>query len=223
MSYLIVVAHPDDEVLGAGATIRKLTQQGEEVNVCVLCGQAQARAGLSSELDTEMRQCLDMLGVKDLFVGNFPNIKMNTTAHLELVQFIEKAIMATGASHIITHHPADVNNDHHHTAIACQAAARLFQRRSDVPKLKELLFMEVASSTEWALDPSVNAFRPNTFVETGKEGIDYKIQALACYKGVMRPYPHPRSEEAILGLAAFRGSQAGVCYAEAFETAFRSF
>lgn len=222
MSYLIVVAHPDDEVLGAGATIHKLTRQGEEVNVCVLCGKAQARAGLSEELNAEMNDCLGMLGVNRVFVGDFPNIKMNTSAHLDLVQFIEKAIAETGADHVITHHPSDLNNDHHQTSIACQAAVRMFQRRTDVPRLKELLYMEVSSSTEWALNTSVSDFRPNTFVEVGKEGIDRKLRALSCYKGVMRPYPHPRSEEAITGLAAFRGSQSGLCYAEAFESAFRT-
>ena len=82
--------------------------------------------------------------------------------------------------------------------------------------------MEVSSSTEWALNTSVSDFRPNTFVEVGKEGVEQKLRALSCYKGVMRPYPHPRSEEAITGLAAFRGSQAGLCYAEAFESAFRT-
>ena len=222
MSYLIVVAHPDDEVLGAGATIHKLTKQGEEVNVCVLCGKAQARAGLSEALNAEMHDCLRMLGVNRVFVGDFPNIKMNTSAHLDLVQFIEKAIVETGADHVITHHPSDLNNDHHQTSVACQAAVRMFQRRTDVPRLKELLYMEVSSSTEWALNTSVSDFRPNTFVEVGKEGVEQKLRALSCYKGVMRPYPHPRSEEAITGLAAFRGSQAGLCYAEAFESAFRT-
>ena len=222
MSYLIVVAHPDDEVLGAGATIHKLTKQGQEVNVCVLCGQAQARAGLSHQLNAEMHECLRMLGVNRVFIGDFPNIKMNTSAHLDLVQFIEKSILETGADHVITHHPSDLNNDHHQTSVACQAAVRMFQRRTDVPRLKELLYMEVSSSTEWALNTSVSDFRPNTFVEVGKEGVEQKLRALSCYQGVMRPYPHPRSEEAITGLAAFRGSQAGLCYAEAFESAFRT-
>lgn len=223
MSYLIVVAHPDDEVLGAGATMHKLAREGEEINVCVLCGQAQARAGLSDQLGAEMQDCLRLLGVNRVFVGDFPNIKMNTTPHLSLVQFIERAILETGADHIITHHPSDLNNDHHQTSIACQAAVRIFQRRADVPALKELLFMEVLSSTEWALNTSVGDFRPNTFVEVGKEGVDIKLRALSCYKDVMRPYPHPRSTEAITGLAAYRGCQAGLCYAEAFESAFRAF
>ena len=51
--------------------------------------------------------------------------------------------------------------------------------------------------------------------------MERKLQALACYRGVMRPYPHPRSEEAILGLAAYRGSVSGCDYAEAFECAMR--
>ena len=34
MNYLIVVAHPDDEVLGAGATIHKLIDEGNSVAVC---------------------------------------------------------------------------------------------------------------------------------------------------------------------------------------------
>ena len=41
------------------------------------------------------------------------------------------------------------------------------------------------------------------------------------YRGVMRPYPHPRSAEAIEGLAAYRGGQAGCNYAEAFEVVMR--
>ena len=54
-----------------------------------------------------------------------------------------------------------------------------------------------------------------------EEGVDKKIEALSTYRGVMRQYPHPRSEEAIKGLAAYRGAQAGVCYAESFECVFR--
>ena len=125
------------------------------------------------------------------------------------------------AEAIITHHPADTNNDHVMTSYAAQAAARLFQRRDDVPDLKELLFMEVPSSTEWSLDSSSNDFRPNTYFEIGREGLDVKLKALAAYKGVMRPYPHPRSNEALEGLAAYRGAQAGCRYAEAFESVLR--
>ena len=80
--------------------------------------------------------------------------------------------------------------------------------------------MEVPSSTEWSFDSSANRFTPNYFVEIGKEGVELKLKAIAAYKGVMRPYPHPRSNEAIEGLAAYRGVQAGCNYAEAFELVF---
>jgi hypothetical protein len=67
----------------------------------------------------------------------------------------------------------------------------------------------------------MQTFNPNCFVEVGKEGVDAKIKALGMYRGVMRPYPHPRSAEYIAGLAAVRGSQWGVNYAEAFEVVLR--
>ena len=81
--------------------------------------------------------------------------------------------------------------------------------------------MEVLSSTEWSVNSSMNKFNPNLFVEVGKDGVEKKIEALKAYRGVMRPYPHPRSEEALEGLAAYRGAQAGCCYAEAFECVLR--
>lgn len=221
MNYLVVVAHPDDEVLGAGATIHKLVKEGHKVAVAIMVSQAAARKDLSSTLSADEEEALSMLGVEKTYHASFPNIKMNTVSHLELVQFVEKCIEDWNAEAIITHHPADTNNDHVQTSYAVQAASRLFQRRENLPALKELLYMEVPSSTEWSFDTSSNRFQPNYFVEIGKEGVDIKIKALSAYKGVMRPYPHPRSKEALEGLAAYRGAQAGCNYAEAFEVAYK--
>lgn len=223
MNYLIVVAHPDDEALGAGASIYKWTKEGHTVDVCIMCAQAKARAFRpeNEELDDDMRKSTKMLGIRNLYLGDFPNIEMNAAPHLHLVQFIEKAIVESKADIIVTHHPADTNNDHLHTALACDAAVRLFQRRVEVKPLSEVWYMEALSATDWNINNAMNPFRPNTFVEVGKDGVEQKLKALAQYRGVMRPYPHPRSEEVVTGLAAYRGSQAGCCYAEAFECAFR--
>ncbi|MBE6589661.1 MAG: PIG-L family deacetylase [Ruminococcaceae bacterium] len=223
MNYLIVVAHPDDEVLGAGATIRKLTEEGHRVDICIMSSEAKARAFRpnDSELNDDLNASADILGIQRRYEGEFPNIEMNTEPHLLLVQFIEKAISESHPDVVITHHPSDTNNDHLHTSMACQAAIRLFQRRAEMKPLSELWFMEVLSSTEWAVNSAMNRFCPNTFVEVGKERVDIKIRALSQYRGVMRPYPHPRSEEALMGLAAYRGAQAGCNYAEAFECVFR--
>lgn len=220
MNYLIVVAHPDDEVLGAGATINKLIREGHNVAVATMANHAAARVNISDSLSIDQAEAMEIMGVKKCYSSNFPNIRMNTVPHLELVQFIEKCIEDYQAEAIFTHHPSDTNNDHVMTSYAAQAASRLFQRREGLPRLKKFVYMEVPSSTEWSFDSSANRFSPNYFVEIGREGIDVKLKALSAYKGVMRDYPHPRSSEAITGLAAYRGVQAGCNYAEAFEAVF---
>lgn len=224
MKYLLVVAHPDDEVLGAGASIFKWTRRGDVVDVAIMCSEANARAFRpdDAELNQDIVDSLKFLGVNKKYDANFPNIEMNTIPHIKLVQFIESAIKMSSPDIIITHHPADTNNDHLHTSMACQEAIRLFQRRPEINRIKEFWFMEVPSCTEWAVNNSINLFRPNCFVEVGEDAIEAKIKALGMYRGVMRPYPHPRSAEYIKGLAAVRGSQWGQVYSESFEVSIRA-
>ena len=223
MNYLVVVAHPDDEVLGAGATIFKMAQVGHKVDIVIMSTEARARANRpkDDQLSADIESSSKILGINKTFAGSFPNIEMNTVPHLRLVQFIENAIVDSQPDVVITHHPTDTNNDHYQTSIACQAAIRLFQRRNDVKPISEFWYMEVPSSTEWSVDSSSNRFQPNTFIEIGSTGIDKKIHALSIYRGVMRDYPHPRSAEGLTGLAAYRGTQCGLNYAEAFECVFR--
>ena len=220
MNYLFVVAHPDDEVLGEGATIHKFVEEGNEGAIATLANHVAARANISSTLTQDQSNAMKILGVSRCYTADFPNIQMNIVPHLNLVQFIERCIEDFEADSIYTHHPADTNNDHVMTSYAAQAASRLFQRKEGVPSLKQFVYMEVPSSTEWSLNTSANRFLPNLFVEIGKSGVEIKLRALSAYEGVMRSYPHPRSIEAIQGLAAYRGGQAGCNYAEAFETVF---
>ena len=225
MSVLIVVAHPDDEVLGCGATAALLAARGLTVRACILSGQAAARRERPDleELHADMQRAQQILGMGEPVLGDFPNIKLNTVAHLDLVQFIEAAMLESGADVIFTHHPSDLNDDHVQTSRACQAAARLSQRRSDVPPLKALYFMEILSSTEWTFGAGGDQFRAEAFCEIGEEMLEKKIDALQCYRGVLRDYPHPRSREVVTALSTLRGSQAGVRYAEAFQAPFRLF
>lgn len=175
------------------------------------------------ELDEDLNASSDFLGIHRKFEATFPNIEMNTVPHLKLVQFIESAIRESEPDIIITHHPADTNNDHLQTSLACQEAIRLFQRRPEVKRVRELWYMEVPSCTEWKINSAMVTFNPNCYVEVGKEGVDAKVKALSMYRGVMRPYPHPRSAEFIEGLAAYRGGQWGLMYAEAFEVVVREY
>lgn len=222
MKCLIVAAHPDDEALGAGGTISKLIEEGHRLSVALMCKSVSVRSNASKTLLDDMTRAMKFLGVQQIYHADFPNIRMNTVPHLELVQSVESCIRDWEAQVIVTHHPGDTNIDHQETGKAVNAACRLFQRTEGIPPLRELLYMEIPSSTEWALNPADCLFRPNTFVRIGKEGLEKKLSALREYSGVMRQYPHPRSTEAITGLAAYRGAQAGIDYAEAFECVFRS-
>lgn len=225
MRYLLVVAHPDDEVLGAGASMFRWSREGHQIDVAIMCTEAKARAFRpeDKELDEDLNASSDFLGIHRKFEATFPNIEMNTVPHLKLVQFIESAIRESEPDIIITHHPADTNNDHLQTSMACQEAVRLFQRRPEVKRVRELWYMEVPSCTEWKINSAMVSFNPNCYVEVGKEGVDAKVKALSMYRGVMRPYPHPRSSEFIEGLAAYRGGQWGLMYAEAFEVVVRAY
>lgn len=223
MPVLIVVAHPDDEVLGCGGTAAALARQGVAVHTCILSGNANARWQRPSvpTLVANAQNASKELGLATPCLGDFPNIAFNPVPHLALVQFIEGQIAESRADTIFTHHPKDLNDDHRHTSLACQAAARLFQRRPGVEKLRGLYFVEILSSTDWAFAANGEGFRPDSFFELGLELLDKKILALREYPGVMRDFPHPRSEEILRALAAYRGGQAGMHYAEAFQTAFR--
>jgi len=221
--YLTVTAHPDDESLGFGASSYVLSQQGYKIYNCILSGNVDARK-LRPEVNKlyqDTCKAQKIIGAELPILSEFPNIKFNTVPHLELVQFIEKVIEKIQPDYIFTHHPSDLNDDHLCVSRACQAASRLFQRRDGIKPIKGLYFMEILSSTDWAFPTNVSPFLPNTFIEVGVEAINKKIEALQAYEGVMRPYPHSRSDEVIKGLAALRGAQSGKNYAEAFQSAFQ--
>jgi LmbE family N-acetylglucosaminyl deacetylase len=221
MNYLFVMAHPDDEA-DVGGTIFKLVQEGHRVAVAIMVGKVEARKNLSETLPEEEAKSMDILGVQKVYHADFPNIKMNTIPYLDLVQFIKSCIEDWKVEAIITHHTADVNIDHVLTSKATMTACKLFRHWRFIPKLRLVLMSETSGATEWSLDSSKNRFMPNYFVEIGREGLEKKICAHEEYKGVIREYPHPQSYEVYIGLAAYRGAQAGVRYAEAFECVFRS-
>ena len=218
---LVVVAHPDDEVLGFGGAGARCVEAGEVVQPVILCGGVDARdqRPTNEELFSDMVAANQLLGFARPVLGSFPNIRMNTVSHLDIVQFIEKQIELFQPDRIFTHHPSDLNDDHRQIAHACMAAARLPQRRSGLKPLKGLYFMEVLSATDWAFPNGADAFAPNVFFDISTT-LDKKIAALSCYRNVMRAAPHPRSSEVLRGHAAYRGGQCGSIAAEAFQLAY---
>ena len=222
MLNLIVVAHPDDEILGYGGTGYLETLKGNEIQPLILCGQVDARNKRPKDLELiqDIKKANSLLGFNEPILGDFPNLKMNTFPHIDIVRFIEENIQNFSPDNIFTHHPNDLNDDHRQVSKACLAASRLSQRNNKIKPIKGLYFMEILSSTEWAINITGNLFNPNIFVEINKS-IDLKILALSCYRDVMRKSPHPRSENVLRAHSTFRGAQIGFEYAEAFELAFK--
>lgn len=220
MTVLVIAAHPDDEVLGCGATAARLVKEGHDVHFAIL------GEGLTSRLpqrdDTDPVQ-IDLLqqqahaaaakvGVNSLILGKLPDNRMDTVPLLDVVKIIEDLVERLAPEVIYTHHAGDLNVDHGVVHRAVLTATRPMAGRL----VREIYAFEVASSTEWAFQRLEPAFRPNVFVDVTRT-MEAKIAAMECYKTEARRFPHPRSPEALRALATRWGSVVGCAAAEAFE------
>ena len=187
----------------------------------MLCGHAEARTKRPEDGDffEDIDKAMGVVGFAEPVLGSFPNIKLNTVPHLDLVQFIEKQVLQFRPKRVFTHHPGDLNDDHGQVSRATMVAARFSHRRDDLAPVESLHLMETLSATDWTFPSVGDPFRPNEYVAID-ETIEAKLEACHCYRKVMRPFPHSRSEEAIRGLAAKRGAECGLGLAEAFQTIF---
>lgn len=217
-SILVIAAHPDDETLGCGGALAKLADQGASVHVAFLADGVFSRAGNQAVQQVELharraaaQKACDLLGVRSVSFGDFPDNRMDTTALLDIVQAVEKQIAAHRPDTVFTHQPGDLNIDHRRTHEAVATACR----PQPGHPVKTLLCFEVPSSTEWQLPGSAPAFAPNWF-EDISGSLDRKLAALDAYAAELRPWPHPRSREGVEHLARWRGAVIGVDAAEAF-------
>lgn len=221
--YLFVAAHPDDEVLGAGAFIYDTIKRGNEVAVLFFNTKDTTRY---KNNDTGIVQGIEashkVLGIQKRYINTFSDSNFHNEDHRIMVERVENAIRCFEPDYVFTQSPGDINTDHYWTAATCMEAIKLPQRRREqIKPIKGLYLFEVQSSTDWALNPAIKRFEPNTFIKVSKEGVMAKIKSLECYENVVRPSPHPRSREALMALPVLRGTQAGYPFAEAFECVFR--
>ena len=217
---LVVAAHPDDEVLGCGATMAKATAAGIPVHVAILGEGATSRVSDRASGDTEDVAALvesaqaagKVMGVDSVTVLGLPDNRFDSVDLLDVVKLVEAEIEEHRPSIVYTQHGGDVNVDHRCTYQAVLAATR------PVPghPVQEVLAFPVGSSTDWAFQRNAPRFTPTVFVDV-TDTIDTKVDAMACYPDEMRPFPHPRSPEALRATAAHWGSAVGVAAAEPFE------
>jgi LmbE family N-acetylglucosaminyl deacetylase len=217
---LVIAAHPDDEVLGCGGTIAKHVKNGDDVTVVILAEgitsrdsvrDKDKRAKKLSHLASVAIKANNILGVKKILMHNFPDNRMDSLDRLDVIKTVEHFINKFNPLIVYTHHSGDVNIDHRIIHEAVVTACR------PIPGfcVKQLLFFEIASSTEWQPSLSNFYFMPNWFVDIS-EFIDLKMKALDAYSSEMREYPHARSLKALEHLARWRGASVGVEAAEAF-------
>lgn len=212
-----IVAHPDDEVLGCGGTLRRHALAGDEVSVVILADGESSRDAASGHGDAinrraaAARKAAGTLGIQHLALHRLPDNRLDTLALLDIVKLVETHIERIAPDTIYTHHAGDLNVDHRRVHQAVVTACRPQSGRG----ADTLLFFEVPSSTEWQTPGSAPAFLPNWFVDISST-LDAKLQALDAYSDEMREWPHPRSRSGVEHLARWRGATAGCDAAEAF-------
>lgn len=213
-SVLVVAAHPDDEVLGAGGTLARHGNNGDEMHVMFLADGVGARGTLSEgELSARKgsaRMAADLLGLASLHFLDRPDNRLDTVPLLDIVQEIEARMEEVRPATVYTHHGGDLNVDHRIAHQATLTACRPLPGSS----VKAIYAFEVPSSSEWSSPQIGGAFEPRRLVEID---IDLKLRALNCYDPELRKFPQPRSAEAAAALARWRGANAGLEAAEAFD------
>lgn len=212
---LVVVAHPDDEVIGCGGTVIKHVQNGDKVSVVVLADGVTSRpkspAKAQKKRWAEFAACARILGVQQIFKMGFKDQLLDTVPLLRINQELEKIIRKTRPNLIYTHHRNDLNLDHRRTFEATLTACRPKPGTS----ITDIYSFEIPSSTEWNY-PAL--FNPNVYQDISAV-FSKKVSALQAYQSELlgREYPDPLSLKALEILAQKRGCESGLQYAEAFE------
>ncbi len=216
---LVVAAHPDDEVLGMGGTIAKYASQGDEVAVLIVTDGSTSQyrdnsklQEIISEKKAETSKCAAILGIKHVFYGDLPDMKLDITPHIEINRVIEKTINDFQPSIVFTHFIGDVNIDHRKVYESTLVACRPVSGQC----VKRLFLYSVPSSTEWNVQMASNVFLPNWYEDISGEYAEKKYKAMECYKTELREYPHPRSIQYLKTADIAEGNKVGLLEAESF-------
>jgi LmbE family N-acetylglucosaminyl deacetylase len=210
---LVLVAHPDDEVIGCGGTLARLAREGYAVTVAAMTDGVYARQVVLGSAARRWDQFLAVSRLLDFtpvaWKWHVPDNESDGVPRLELARCVEALLAEHRPDVVLTHSRCDLNVDHRRVHEAALVALR------PVPGApsRDLYCFEVPSSTEWGLEP----FRPALHVDIGGEPLQLKLDAMDLYAEEVRTEPHPRSRRSLEALAAWRGACCGRQAAEAFE------
>lgn len=216
---LVIAAHPDDELLGSGATIRKLVDHGIVARALILGEGLTSRKNARSqteksdllELKRDTLSAADIIGYSSVDFCDYPDNRLDSVDLLDIIKSVSLYVDKYSPDTIFTHHHGDLNIDHRRTFDAVITACRPVGSYC----VQNIYTFETPSSTEWNFTYGHTHFEPNVFSDVSKY-IEYKIKAMACYRSESAAFPHPRSSEALKALARYRGSISSYDYAEAF-------
>lgn len=219
---LVVVAHPDDELLGLGASMHHLIKNHNCQIRAVILGEGitsrddeRNRENRKKELEihrNNIHSVQKIIGYQSVGIYDFPDNRFDTVALLDIVKIVEKEKQDFQPEIIFTHHGGDLNIDHRRTFDAVMTATRPVENEP----VKTILTFETPSSTEWQAFNYPNPFLPNFFIIFEEESLQAKIKGMESYELEKREFPHPRSPKALETLAQIRGLSVGSEYAEGF-------
>lgn len=210
---LVIAPHPDDEVLGCGATIARFAKEGNKVYVLVVTRGA-AKFYSDDKIVNVRNEALlahKILGVTRTFFLDFPAPELDTVPLSDISREIAKVLLENKINTLYLPHRGDIHNDHRVVFNAGLVAARPVGAYT----VTEIYAYETLSETEWAAPFADDAFIPTCFVNV-EDTLNTKMEAMKCFKSQLREFPNPRSLETIQSLAKFRGATIGFKAAEAF-------
>ena len=204
MEALILVAHADDETLGAGGTIQILIKNSWMVKIVIISNGILDVRGTIEDNRAAAESACKMLGAQPPVFLGYADQKFDQTAIADIANTVMNLKLTPDL--IITHSSRDLNLDHR---ITCEVA-KICGRPKNKPI--SILECEIPNASFWG----GNVFRANYFVDISQV-IDKKIEAFSKYENELQEYPHPWSKKGLRLLAEYHGMQSGCQYAEAFE------
>jgi N-acetylglucosamine malate deacetylase 1 len=202
-SVLVVGAHPDDEAVGCGGTLRRHAREGDRIRALFFTSGEAGGHGIGDPGQTREAEALEaaeILGIGEVQFWHEPDGALR--ARRDLVRRVADALGRTRATMVYAPHPRDDHTDH-------RAAAKIVRLAvAAAPRRVQVWHYEIWSPLQ-RIDHVVDI----------SEVMEDKLRAICAYKSqcdVMR------FDDAFRGLARYRGemhSWPGGPYAEVFTSA----
>ena len=212
---LIISAHPDDEVLGAGGTMLRHKKQGDELHWLIVTRISEEQGFAKDMVERrkkEIEKISKIIGFAGVHQLDYPTMSLSSQSLIRLIPDISKIVTEIKPDTIYTMNRSDAHSDHRIIFDAVAACTKSFR----YPFIKKFLMYETLSETEFAPALPEKQFIPNYYVDISAY-LDKKIELMKVYQSELGEHPFPRSIKNIEALASLRGAFAGVEYAEAFQ------